>query len=461
VVELLSILQQNKLRIINCHATTETSDLIGGLRPVRGRNFIAGKMLEVLQQLLLHWPDRDILKTFDLPDFVYFNPDDDLSRLRANRLNDQDKLDQDLPEGAVSVMIELARKLQKAYAQEDKVTMESPKKRLKLAAGDGPNRKTAPDGSGLGHLFEELEALFRRHSSLFEWADGPVAAAMKSGDMLLLDELSLAEDAVLERLNSVLEPSRTLVLAEKGEDDIDTERDTRVIHAHDNFAVFATMNPGGDFGKRELSPALRSRFTEIWVPAVDDMSDIELVLARSLVDADPDVHSCQILQKILEYIEWFNSVCKDPASPFAGLSLSLRDVLAWTTFIIKARESNKELGLWDAYCHGAALMHLDGVGLGTGLGIAETSTLNQRAQEFLLKQTHSPQKTTAFSCEGSRLRFSTANGLFGVHPFWVPTGSLSQAKSSFNFHAPTTAENAYRVLRAMQLPKPILLEGKS
>jgi midasin len=28
------------------------------------------------------------------------------------------------------------------------------------------------------------------------------------------------------------------------------------------------MNPGGDFGKRELSPALRNRFTEIWVEAI-------------------------------------------------------------------------------------------------------------------------------------------------------------------------------------------------
>jgi midasin len=25
------------------------------------------------------------------------------------------------------------------------------------------------------------------------------------------------------------------------------------------------MNPSGDFGKKELSPALRNRFTEIWV----------------------------------------------------------------------------------------------------------------------------------------------------------------------------------------------------
>lgn len=30
-----------------------------------------------------------------------------------------------------------------------------------------------------------------------------------------------------------------------------------------DFLFAATMNPGGDFGKRELSPALRNRFTEV------------------------------------------------------------------------------------------------------------------------------------------------------------------------------------------------------
>ena len=28
------------------------------------------------------------------------------------------------------------------------------------------------------------------------------------------------------------------------------------------------MNPSGDHGKRELSPAFRNRFTEIWVPSL-------------------------------------------------------------------------------------------------------------------------------------------------------------------------------------------------
>lgn len=35
----------------------------------------------------------------------------------------------------------------------------------------------------------------------FQWADGPLVTAMRQGDMILIDELNLAEDAVLERLN--------------------------------------------------------------------------------------------------------------------------------------------------------------------------------------------------------------------------------------------------------------------
>ena len=69
--------------------------------------------------------------------------------------------------------------------------------------------------------------------------------------MFLIDEISLADDSVLERLNSVLEPERAILLAEKGGglgDDSDVEQ----IVAREGFHVFATMNPGGDFGKKEV-----------------------------------------------------------------------------------------------------------------------------------------------------------------------------------------------------------------
>ena len=42
---------------------------------------------------------------------------------------------------------------------------------------------------------------------------------MKSGSVFLIDEISLAEDSVLERLNSVLEMEKTLLLPEKGGSD--------------------------------------------------------------------------------------------------------------------------------------------------------------------------------------------------------------------------------------------------
>lgn len=41
------------------------------------------------------------------------------------------------------------------------------------------------------------------------------------------------------------------------------------------------MNPGGDYGKKELSPALRNRFTEIWVPPIDNREDLFQILDSS------------------------------------------------------------------------------------------------------------------------------------------------------------------------------------
>ena len=44
-VQLLSMVKKNRLDILNCHATTETSDLLGNLRPVRGREALEKTLL--------------------------------------------------------------------------------------------------------------------------------------------------------------------------------------------------------------------------------------------------------------------------------------------------------------------------------------------------------------------------------------------------------------------------------
>ena len=63
-------------------------------------------------------------------------------------------------------------------------------------------------------------------------------------------------------------------MAEKGGSDLEN------IVAHENFFLLATMNPGGDYGKKELSPALRNRFTEIWVPSVTDIDELKSIASE-------------------------------------------------------------------------------------------------------------------------------------------------------------------------------------
>jgi midasin len=52
---------------------------------------------------------------------------------------------------------------------------------------------------------QEVRQKLRRTTGMFEWHHGPLVEAMKAGDVLLVDEISLADNSVLERLNSVLE----------------------------------------------------------------------------------------------------------------------------------------------------------------------------------------------------------------------------------------------------------------
>lgn len=77
-------------------------------------------------------------------------------------------------------------------------------------------------------------------------------------------------------LCSVLESGRSLTLAEKG------GNGAEVVVAAPGFRLVGTMNPGGDYGKKELSPALSNRFTQIWVPAITDQSELDAIIKSRL-----------------------------------------------------------------------------------------------------------------------------------------------------------------------------------
>ena len=93
------------------------------------------------------------------------------------------------------------------------------------------------------------------------------------------------------------------------------------------------------------------------------------------------------------------------------------------------------------------------------MSLQMASSIGTLARSFLSKQVDNSDQVTALANSIGSFRFARSDGLFGMHPFWVKTGQQGSSQSSFNFEAPRTAENAFRVLRALQLSKPILLEG--
>lgn len=167
----------------------------------------------------------------------------------------------------------------------------------------------------------------------FEWVEGELIKAIRTGGLYLIDEISLASDSVLERLNSLLEFDRKISF-QGGNDELVE------LKAVDNFYLVATMNPGGDQGKRELSPALRNRFCEIWVTSpFDDEADvielIHLVMPQSIKDSPIYSTLVDFFRKLIKIINYENIHLFKP--------WTIRDLKSWSEMIGKLMQNNMSL----------------------------------------------------------------------------------------------------------------------
>ncbi|KAM3931945.1 midasin [Leptodactylus fuscus] len=309
---------------------------------------------------------------------------------------------------------------------------------------------------------------------LFEWHDGPLVLAMREEGFFLLDEISLADDSVLERLNSVLEVEKTLVLAEKGSQQDDNE--VELLTAGSKFRILATMNPGGDFGKKELSPALRNRFTEIWCPQSNNRFDLVEIIKHNLNPGHSltfsDDSGAVVADIIMDFIEWLTN------QEFGRRCIfSIRDILSWVNFMnvtVKTDLSDTQyegtnLNTITALIHAACLVYIDGLGSGTTFSSAASAvSARQQCMQFLHEKlsaivgiTEDVQSDLQMYENAIERKIVSLEGLFGIHPFYIIRGPtfLEETVTDYALDSETTSMNAQRLLRAMQLNKPILLEG--
>ena len=235
------------------------------------------------------------------------------------------------------------------------------------------------------------------------------------------------------------------------------------------------MNPGGDFGKKELSPALRNRFTEVWVPAVAAKEELLQLLHARLCDAARADSDWDMAEAMLGFVE---SLAAPGGATAGGAPPSLRDLTAWVDFV---NATVQQLGPAIAFVHGACLVFVDGMGLQVSAASAERRARRKRCLdnlESLLRPGAAADSASLYiGCDTvpdlpaeahpavelvaaqDPAAPAVSTGRFGLTPFFVPMGDGVPTDAHFSLRAPTTRANAFRVLRAMQLRKPVLLEG--
>ena len=244
----LADLLHHRLVVVNVSQQTESSDLLGGFKPVDPRT-VAVQLKETFETLFE--------RTFSLRRNEAF-----LSRI-VKRYTAQK-------------WPEFVKLLKEAIAKAE-LRFENP------PAEDGGAKKKRRVDSDLKQLwsafsdsvksFELQVSSGKGRSHAFSFVEGSLIKALKRGDWLLLDEINLAASDTLESIAGLIREGGSITLPEKG--------DLEAIKPHPDFRIFACMNPATDVGKRDLPPALRGQFTELYVGSPDEsMADLLLIIKQ-------------------------------------------------------------------------------------------------------------------------------------------------------------------------------------
>lgn len=246
------------------------------------------------------------------------------------------------------------------------------------------------------------------------------------------------------------------MLAEKGTD-INDPNSSEIVRAHNDFYFIGTMNPGGDFGKKELSPALRNRFTEIWCEPCTSKNDLIAIVEANINQGvslgNQEDGTSGIGKNIMEFVEWF----RGNADIGKKFTVSIRDILTWVNFI---NVCSKGAEINEAYVHGASLTFLDSFGSGVTSG--ENSKALDAFKKTCVGILNRQVRKLGFpdvKLHDQTLEITETEDKFGISPFFIDSDNQTEKRREFFFEAPTTLSNCLRVLRGMQLRKAILLEG--
>lgn len=103
------------------------------------------------------------------------------------------------------------------------------------------------------------------------WADGPLTLAARHGGICYLDEIVEAREDTTVAIHPLADARRVLPLDRKGE----------LVHAHPDFHLVMSYNPGYQGGAKRLKPSTRQRFVALEFGYGTAEHEIDVVIAES------------------------------------------------------------------------------------------------------------------------------------------------------------------------------------
>jgi nitric oxide reductase NorQ protein len=108
------------------------------------------------------------------------------------------------------------------------------------------------------------------------WHDGPLTTAVRSGAICYLDEIVEARQDTTVVIHPLTDARRMLPLDKRGE----------VVHAHPDFQLVVSYNPGYQSRSKDLKPSTRQRFVAMHFDYPDEATEAAIVATEAAVPRD-------------------------------------------------------------------------------------------------------------------------------------------------------------------------------
>lgn len=274
-IQYLAKSTNHKLTVINMNQQSESTDLLGGYKPIDLKFLIRP----------IHEEFLFLFRTF----FVIESNRMLLERIAIFYAEQKWKSIVEVMRHVTLCAVKKLRDKCKKYFEDVQVTFE--KDELKDFEQDKKVRKKYINDNKAQAKINKLRKWEKMQEKLdklrtqvkcalaFSFIEGSLIKALRNGYWVLLDEINLANAETLQCLSGLLEgSSESLPLLERG--------DEEPVKRHPDFMIFACMNPATDVGKKNLPVGLRNRFTEFYVDELVQKPDLRLLVSSYLVTQD-------------------------------------------------------------------------------------------------------------------------------------------------------------------------------